>query len=124
MENVMKNELSEAVEKLKNYMLEHDMCYRSGRMTRESKRLVNNNFGFDVDWVEFWDYNRIWVPCFQERSTKASLFKDKFTWLYVAYKDLSKIQFENLCIAYDIDYTIFLETEKPVILEDEDTFVI
>ena len=120
----MKNELSEAVENLKNYMVGHNMCYRSGRMTRESKRLINNNFGFDVDWVEFWDYNRIWVPCFQERSTKASLFKDKFTWLYVAYKDLSKIQFENLCIAYDIDYTIFLETEKPVILEDEDTFVI
>lgn len=120
----MKNELSEAVENLKNYMVGRNMCYRSGRMTRESKQRINENFGYNVDWVEFWDYNRIWVPCFQERCTKVSLYKDKYTWLYVAYKDLSKVQFENLCIAYDIDYNNFLEAEKPVILEDEDTFVI
>lgn len=120
----MENELSEAVKNLKNYMLDHNMCYPSGRMTSGSKSRINKNFGYDVDWVEFWDYNRIWVPRFQERSTKASLYKDKFTWIYVTYKDLSKVQFENLCIAYDIDYNIFLETEKPVILEDEETFVI
>ena len=120
----MKNELSEAVENLKNYMVGRNMCYHSGRMTLDSKRRINEKFGFDVGWVEFWDYNRIWVPCFHERCTKASFFKDKFTWIYVTYDKLSKVQFENLCIAYDIDYNNFLEAEKPVILEDEDTFVI
>ena len=124
MENVMENELSEAVKNLKNYMLDHNMCYPSGRMTHGSKMCINKNFGYDVGWVEFWDYSKIWVPCFHERSTKASLYTDKCIWQYVPYNKLSKVQFENFCIAYDIDYNIFLETEKPVILEDEDTFVI